>query len=158
MTDLLDGWGLTAVIFLPLVGAAVMMVIPKSEETLHKVIALVDEPGGVRRRPSRCWSTSTTTATRPLQYVQDKAWIDVINSRYIVGLDGISLPLLALTVLIVPLVIIYSWNHFPEPHNPKALPHPDPRSSRRGWSARSSPRTSSCSSSSSRSCCSRCTS
>ena len=38
-----------------------------------------------------------------------------------VGLDGISLPLLALTVFVVPLVIIYSWNHFPEPHNPKAF-------------------------------------
>ena len=24
-------------------------------------------------------------------------------------------------MLIVPLVIIYSWNHFPEPHNPKAF-------------------------------------
>ena len=53
--------------------------------------------------------------------MQDKSWIDVINSRYIVGVDGISLPLLALTVFIVPLVIIYSWNHFPEPHNPKAF-------------------------------------
>ena len=38
----------------------------------------------------------------------------------IVGLDGISLPLLLLTV-IVPLVVIYSWDHFPEPHNPKAF-------------------------------------
>ena len=32
-----------------------------------------------------------------------------------------SLPLLLLTMLITPLVIIYSWNHFPEPHNPKAF-------------------------------------
>ena len=28
---------------------------------------------------------------------------------------------MALTLLVVPLVIIYSWNHFPEPHNPKAF-------------------------------------
>jgi NADH-quinone oxidoreductase subunit L len=45
----------------------------------------------------------------------------VINSRYIMGIDGISLPLIALTVFVVPLVIIYSWDHFPEPHNPKAF-------------------------------------
>ena len=32
--------------------------------------------------------------TSTLQFVQDKPWIDVINSRYIVGIDGISLPLL----------------------------------------------------------------
>ena len=37
------------------------------------------------------------------------------------GLDGISLPLLALSAFIVVLCVIYSWNHFPEPHNPKAF-------------------------------------
>jgi NADH-quinone oxidoreductase subunit M len=56
-----------------------------------------------------------------LQFVVDKSWIEVISSRYLVALDGISLPLLAMTLLITPLVIIYSWNHFPEPHNPKAF-------------------------------------
>src|ERR671920_2315513 len=30
-------------------------------------------------------------------------------------------PLMLLTMLVVPAVIIYSWNHFPEPHNPKAF-------------------------------------
>ena len=41
MKDLLNGWGITAAVFLPLVGALVMLAIPKSEETLHKVVALV---------------------------------------------------------------------------------------------------------------------
>ena len=59
--------------------------------------------------------------TSTLQFVVDKNWIDVINSRYIMGLDGISLPLMALTLLVVPLCIIYSWNHFPEPKDPKAF-------------------------------------
>ena len=38
-----------------------------------------------------------------------------------VGIDGMSLPLILLTMLIVPLCIIYSWDHFPEPRNPKAF-------------------------------------
>ena len=120
MTDLLDGWGLSAAIFLPLVGAALMMVIPKSEEELHKVIALVTSLA-VFAVTVALVANFDFDRNQTLQYVQDRAWIDVINSRYIVGLDGISLPLLALTVFIVPLVIIYSWNHFPEPHNPKAF-------------------------------------
>ena len=41
MKDLLNGWGVTTAVFLPLVGALVMLAIPKSEETLHKVVALV---------------------------------------------------------------------------------------------------------------------
>src|SRR5262249_14621160 len=56
-----------------------------------------------------------------LQFQVDKEWIPVINSRYHLGVDGISLPLLALSAFITVLCIIYSWNHFPEPHNPKAF-------------------------------------
>ena len=48
----------------------------------------------------------------------------MIHSRYHMGIDGISLPLLILSMFITVLCIIYSWNHFPEPHNPKALPRP----------------------------------
>jgi NADH-quinone oxidoreductase subunit M len=59
--------------------------------------------------------------TSALQMQVNRPWIDVINARYHMGVDGISLPLLGLTLLIVPLCIIYSWDHFPEPHNPKAF-------------------------------------
>ncbi len=120
MKDLLNGWGLTLITFLPLVGAAVMMAIPKADETLHKTIALVTSlvvfAIGIALFADFKYAHSST-----LQFVVDKRWIDVIGSHYLVGVDGISLPLIGLTLFIVPLVIIYSWNHFPEPHNPKAF-------------------------------------
>ena len=56
-----------------------------------------------------------------LQFLVDLDWIGVINSRYIIGIDGMSLPLLILTLGVVPLCMIYSFGHFPEPHNPKAF-------------------------------------
>ena len=37
----LTDWGLSLIVFLPLVGALVMMLIPKAEEQLLKVVALV---------------------------------------------------------------------------------------------------------------------
>ncbi len=120
MKDLLNDWGLTAATFLPVVGAVVMMVIPRAEETLHKLVALLTTLA-VLAVGVALIASFDFDRTRTLQYVVDRSWIDVINSRYIVGVDGIALPLLALTVLIVPLVVIYSWNHFPEPHNPKAF-------------------------------------
>jgi len=118
--DLLNGWGLTAAVFLPLVGAAVMLLIPRSEEMLLRVTALLTSLA-VFAIGVALIAQFDFDRTRDLQYVVDKSWISLINSRYIVGLDGISLPLLALTVFIVPLVIVYSWNHFPEPYNPKAF-------------------------------------
>ena len=51
----------------------------------------------------------------------NKPWIDAIHTRYIMGCDGMSLPLYILTMVITVLVIIYSWNHIPEPGNPKAF-------------------------------------
>src|SRR3954470_14462402 len=119
MEDILLHWGLSVAVFAPLVGAAVMMIIPRAEETLHKWVALL----------TSLFVFATTIGVaivfdydkQGLQFLVDHRWIDIINSRYIVGIDGISLPLLLLTALVVPVVVVYSWNHFPEPRNPKAF-------------------------------------
>jgi NADH-quinone oxidoreductase subunit M len=117
--DWFDDWALTLAVFLPLAGAVVMLLIPRAEEALHKGIALL-----------------TTVATAAvgvgiltrfdfdesgLQLAQREGWIDVINANYHVAIDGISLPLILLTMAICVLCVVYSWNHFPEPHNPKAF-------------------------------------
>ncbi len=125
MKDFLNSWGLTLAMFVPLVGALVMLLVPKAKEHLHKVIALgtslVVALIGVLLLTNFDYDDGRT-----LQFVVDKSWIPFINSRYIIGIDGISLPMIALTMLIVPLCIIYSWNHFPEPQEPQGVPHPDP--------------------------------
>ncbi|MGE3622061.1 MAG: NuoM family protein [Acidimicrobiia bacterium] len=118
--DFLNEWGLALMVFLPLAGAAVMLLIPKVDEQLHKLVALVTSlaTAGVG-----VWLLAEFDYDRSseLQFFSDKPWIEVISSRFIVGLDGIALPLVAMTLLVVPLVIIYSWNHIPEPGNAKAF-------------------------------------
>ncbi len=114
------GTPLTYLIFAPVVGALIMMLIPKKEEFLHKVVALatslVTAGIGVYTLINFAYDRAGE-----MQFRVDLPWISAINSRYILGLDGISLPMVALTLLIVPLCIIYSWNHFPEPKDPKAF-------------------------------------
>ena len=120
MENLLNGWGTTLATFSPLVGVAIMMLIPGEREHQHKMVALVTSLWvaflGVLLL---IWFDMGQTAQ--LQFVVDKPWIDVISSRYLVGIDGMSLPLILLTMLIVPLCIVYSWDHFPDPVNPKAF-------------------------------------
>ena len=120
--DLLNDWGLSAAVFLPLRGRGGDDADPQGRGGAPQ--------GGSPWSPRWPCSPSAIALAGQLRlrpdaaaavHASNKQWIDVINSRYIVGLDGISLPLLLLTVFIVPLVIIYSWNHFPEPHNPKAF-------------------------------------
>jgi NADH-quinone oxidoreductase subunit M len=120
MKEFLNDWGLSLAIFLPLVGAVVMLVIPRRDEQLHRLAALVTS-GGVLAVVVMLMANFDYDMSRDLQFVVDNEWIPFINSRYIVGLDGISLPLLALTALVVPLCVIYSWNHIPDPGNPKAF-------------------------------------
>jgi NADH-quinone oxidoreductase subunit M len=118
--NFLTHWGLSLMVFLPLAGALLMMVIPKTEELTQKVVALGATLASAAVGIWILFDFSYDHAAK-LQYVVDKPWIEVISSRYIVGLDGLSLPLVALTLLVTPLVIIYSWHHFPEPRNPKAF-------------------------------------
>ena len=118
--DFLHEWGLALMVFLPLAGAAVMLFIPRVEEQLHKVIALVSclAAAGVGIAVMAEFNYDQASE---LQFQIDKSWIDVINSRFLLGIDGISLPLVAMTLLVVPLCIVYSWNHIPEPGNGKAF-------------------------------------
>jgi len=115
-----DAWALSLVVFLPLVGAIVMMAIPKAQEEIHKIVALVASLGALAVG-IYLLTQFNYDASGELQFVADKSWIDVINSRYIVGLDGLSLPLLMLSLGVIPLCIIYSWHHIPDPGNPKAF-------------------------------------
>ncbi len=121
MEDFWNSWGLSLLVFVPLIGAAVMMLVPKEEEALLKQVALVTSVITLVIAVITAWGFEVwDLAYGDLQFVIDKPWIDIIDSRYILGIDGISLPLVLLTALVVPLVIIYSWNHFPEPKDPKA--------------------------------------
>jgi NADH-quinone oxidoreductase subunit M len=118
--DLLNSWGPTAATFLPLVGMLVLLAIPKTEETLAKVVALVTTTSVFLVVIAMLFEFDyDSTAT--LQFAQDKSWIEAINARYTIGIDGMSLPLIALTAFVMPFVVIYSWDHFPEPHNPKVF-------------------------------------
>ncbi len=120
MESFLDTWGITAMVFAPLVGVLAMMFVPEKEEELHKTIALVatvvSAIVGILLLANFDYGNSGV-----LQFVVDRSWIDVISARYSLGVDGISLPLVALTLLVVPLVIVYSWHHIPEPGNAKAF-------------------------------------
>ncbi len=115
-----DSWALTLVVFLPAVGAALLVAVPRRAENLMKLVALATTLATAAVGVA-ILARFDYGATDTLQFEVDRPWIDVINSRYHMGVDGISLPLLALSVLITVLCVVYSWDHFPEPHNPKAF-------------------------------------
>jgi NADH-quinone oxidoreductase subunit M len=118
--DWFDSWALTLAVFIPAVGMAVLMAMPRESEGAHKMVGLLTTGLTLVMGLGILVRFDYGDAGR-LQFSVDKSWIEVINSRYHMGLDGISLPLLILTMAISLLCVVYSLDHFPEPHNPKAF-------------------------------------
>ncbi len=115
-----DSWALSLAIFLPAVGAAALGVIPKAKEGALKATALLFTLATAAVGVYLLVNFDHGASDR-LQFDVDRTWIEVINSRYHIAIDGISLPLLLMAMGITVLCVIYSWDHFPEPHNPKAF-------------------------------------
>jgi NADH-quinone oxidoreductase subunit M len=115
-----DNWLLSVGTFLPLLGAAILVVVPRSQEAAIKFVALATSIAtvvvGVVTLLRFDFSKSGT-----MQFVADAEWIPLIKSSYLIGLDGISLPLYFLSMVITLLVVIYSLDHVPNPGNPKAF-------------------------------------
>jgi NADH-quinone oxidoreductase subunit M len=113
-------WILSVGTFLPMAGVLIMLFVPKGEETLHKTIALVTALATLGVGVFTLFQFDYDKAGN-MQFVAETEWISVIKSSYLIGIDGIALPLYILSMVITVLVMIYSWNHIPEPGNPKAF-------------------------------------
>jgi NADH-quinone oxidoreductase subunit M len=114
------GWALVVALFLPLVGAGLLSLMPATMDrqirqagvvitsvafALVAVIALSFDYG----------------RSGELQFTTDVAWITAIDARFSLGMDGISLPLFVLTYLLPVLCAIYTTKHLPSPGKPKAF-------------------------------------
>ncbi len=99
---------LSIILFAPLAGMLVLLLIPSSSKTAIKLWAnLVG---------FACFLVSLPLATRfdksiaGYQMVERADWIPSLGAKYMVGVDGISLLLVMLTTVISFLSILSSWN------------------------------------------------
>jgi NADH-quinone oxidoreductase subunit M len=120
--ELFETWGLTLTVFLPVVGAVLLGFIGRDNEDALKrtalaftVLAFIASIGVV------VGFDFGASSYNSYQFEVNETWIGAINSNYHVGVDGISLPLLVLSTFVMVLAVVYSWNHWEEPKNPKAF-------------------------------------
>jgi NADH-quinone oxidoreductase subunit M len=116
----LNDWGLTLVVFLPILGGVVLAAIPRSQELMIKRLGLLVTAVTFLISLGLVFNFDYSRA-HEYQFETNLSWISAINAHYHVGIDGISLPLLILSTFVVLLSVIYSWNHWEEPHNPKGF-------------------------------------
>lgn len=115
-----DTWGLSLIVFLPVIGAVGLFAVPKENEAVHKVLALLVSLVAFALSLVAVANFDYDAASR-FHFEVNIPWISAIGANYHVGVDGISLPLLVLSTFVVVLAIIYSWEHWEEPRNPRAF-------------------------------------
>ncbi|MEK7292454.1 MAG: NADH-quinone oxidoreductase subunit M, partial [Actinomycetota bacterium] len=115
-----ENWVLSVGTFLPMLGVIALLVVPKTDAKLIKLVALITSIAtvvvGLYTLVKFDYQQAGT-----MQFVAQTNWISVIKSTYFIGMDGISLPLYFLSMVITLAVVIYSWNNIPAPGNPKAF-------------------------------------
>src|SRR6476619_5926698 len=115
-----NNWILSVGTFLPMAGVLVMLFIPRREETLVKQVGILTAAATLAVGVVTLALFNYDRAGDQ-QFFVSTSWIKPIRATYTIGLDGMSLPLYILSMLITLLVMIYSWDHIPEPGNPKAF-------------------------------------
>ena len=111
-----DQWLLSLVVFLPLVGAGVIVVLPKGQHALVRLVALIAS-GAALVFGIVALVRFDFHASGTFQFSVNTRWIDSIGARYHMGVDGIALPLLVLTVALTFLCVVYSQKIMPKPQD-----------------------------------------
>jgi NADH-quinone oxidoreductase subunit M len=89
---------------LPLVGAALVMLVPKEEESIHRGLGLVFTIATFL--VSLLIFGEFEVGKAGFQLEIDKVWVESLGIHFHLGIDGISLWLVVLTTLIVPLTLL----------------------------------------------------
>src|SRR5579872_4845233 len=103
---------LSLILFTPLVGAFVLLLVPKQNDNLIRWIAnLVAMLGFVISVPLWFWYQPDGAT---FQLVERAPWIPSIGAEYFLGVDGLSVLLILLTTMMGFIAVLSSWTAITE--------------------------------------------
>ncbi|HXX81514.1 MAG TPA: NADH-quinone oxidoreductase subunit M [Thermodesulfovibrionales bacterium] len=99
---------LSTLIFVPLIGAGIILFLSRAQEKLIKMVALmVSILVFILSLPL---FTEFDKSTHLMQFVEKHQWIPDWNITYSLGIDGISVLFVLLSTLVTILCVLISWN------------------------------------------------
>ena len=101
---------LSVVLFTPLVGALLLLFVPRDSENAHRVIGNLFAFLGLIVSLPLIWRFSMAPDAPRFQFPENHDWIPSIGAHYTLGIDGISLLLVILTTLLGAISILSSWS------------------------------------------------
>lgn len=103
---------LTIVTFLPLVGALLLLFIPKDRPGLIKNAAFIITLFTFLLSLFLYFGYDESSSQ--MQFVVNLRWLESIGASYYVGIDGISLFMVILTTFLTPIAVLSSYNYIKE--------------------------------------------
>jgi NADH-quinone oxidoreductase subunit M len=100
---------LTAVIFLPLLGALALALIPRDEVGQHRAVAFAISLVTFGLSLGLWFGFDAGAAAPEFQFDVQAPWMPSLGIGYHVGLDGVALLLVLLTTVLTPVVILSAW-------------------------------------------------
>ena len=100
---------LSFIIFIPILGALSIGLVPRLKAPAIRAIALVATlvPLGLA---AYLFARFDRSVAGSMQFEESLSWIPAINAHYHLGVDGLSLPLLLLTSLLGVIAVLISWH------------------------------------------------
>ncbi|MBA4085756.1 MAG: NADH-quinone oxidoreductase subunit M [Kytococcus sp.] len=105
---------LSLLMVVPLTGAAVVAVLPASSAALARPIALGTSLLTLLLGIVAAATSFTRGSTAQFQMVEQHEWIPQFGVSYALGVDGISLALILMALVLVPVCILAAWDDVPE--------------------------------------------
>ena len=103
---------LSIILFAPLAGALLLLVVDKRQEnTIRWIANIVALIGFVASVPLWFWYN---TANADFQFVERAPWIPSIGAEYFLGVDGLSVLLILLTTMMGSIAVLSSWTAITE--------------------------------------------
>lgn len=99
---------LTTALVLPLVGAAVVALLPKARLDAAKAVAMAFSLAVLALVVVMSLQFDVAAAGER-QFAEQVSWIPQLGVSYALGVDGIALSMIALTAILVPVCLLASW-------------------------------------------------
>ena len=107
MMNLLNENLLTLILFSPVLGMLAVMLVPSEQKQLVRRVALVSSL--ITFALSIILWFSYDSSVSGFQFEEQAQWYTAISSSYHVGVDGISVPMILLTTLLMPIGVLASF-------------------------------------------------
>src|SRR6204780_849412 len=105
-----DSHILSPILFTPLIGAILMLFIPRERADLHRWMGNLFGFLGLLVSLPLIWRFQSEAGAPQFQFVENASWIPSVGADFTLGFDGLSFLMVIRTTVLGPIAILSSWS------------------------------------------------